>query len=64
MEEPRTINKTMGKILLILTVAIIRLDVDNGSPYAIPPDNPFADGVAGLPEIYAWGFRNPMALEF
>jgi glucose/arabinose dehydrogenase len=41
----------------------LRLDVDGGRPYAIPPDNPFAPGgeLAGMgrPEIYAWGFRNP-----
>jgi glucose/arabinose dehydrogenase len=42
---------------------VLRLDVDGGRPYAIPPDNPFAEaGVLagrGRPEIYAWGFRNP-----
>lgn len=39
--------------------ALLRLDLDGAAPYAIPPDNPFADGEAGQPEIYAWGFRNP-----
>ncbi|WAR09442.1 HIPL1-like protein [Mya arenaria] len=46
---------------------ILRIDVDKEDPvrmtaYSIPPDNPFADGVAALPEIYAWGLRNPYAL--
>jgi uncharacterized repeat protein (TIGR03806 family) len=41
----------------------LRIDVDNGTPYAIPPTNPFAGG-GGLPEIYAWGFRNPWRWSF
>jgi uncharacterized repeat protein (TIGR03806 family) len=36
----------------------LRIDVDGGVPYAIPPDNPFAQG-GGAPEVWAWGFRNP-----
>jgi uncharacterized repeat protein (TIGR03806 family) len=44
--------------------SIVRIDVDGGFPYVIPPDNPFADGVSGEPEIYAWGFRNPWAFSF
>ena len=40
--------------------SILRVDVSNTSvPYSIPPDNPFADGVGGRPEIYAYGLRNP-----
>ena len=44
--------------------AILRLDVDGGTPYAIPPDNPFADGVAGAPEVWLWGLRNPWRFSF
>jgi glucose/arabinose dehydrogenase len=42
---------------------ILRIDVDNGSPYGVPPDNPFV-GKAGLDEIYAYGFRNPFRMSF
>jgi len=37
---------------------ILRIDVNNGAPYGIPPDNPFVNG-PGKDEIYAYGFRNP-----
>lgn len=43
---------------------LLRLDVDGGDPYAIPADNPFADGARGLPEVYALGFRNPWSFSF
>jgi glucose/arabinose dehydrogenase len=43
---------------------LLRLDVDHGTPYAIPPDNPYADGVGGRPEIWASGLRNPWRFAF
>jgi glucose/arabinose dehydrogenase len=46
----------MGKIL--------RLDVDNGNPYSVPKDNPFANGKEGRPEIWAYGVRNPWRMHF
>lgn len=42
---------------------VIRIDVDSGAPYAIPAGNPFV-GMAGLDEIYAYGFRNPYRFSF
>lgn len=42
---------------------ILRIDVDNASPYVIPPDNPYANG-GGLPEIWAIGLRNPWRFSF
>lgn len=42
---------------------ILRIDVNRGSPYAIPHDNPFV-GKAGRDEIYAFGFRNPYRFSF
>ncbi len=43
--------------------SVLRIDVDGGSPFAIPPDNPFV-GIAGNDEIYAYGFRNPYRFSF
>lgn len=55
----QNINAALGKVH--------RLDVDSppdpGLNYAIPPTNPFV-GVAGLDEIYAFGFRNPFKFSF
>ncbi len=36
----------------------------DGRPYAIPPDNPFADGVNGAPEVWQYGLRNPWRFSF
>ncbi len=40
---------------------ILRLDVDGGDPYGIPADNLFGEG---LPEIWAYGLRNPWRFSF
>jgi glucose/arabinose dehydrogenase len=42
---------------------ILRIDIDAGAPYAIPPSNPFANG-GGKPEIFALGVRNPWRPSF
>jgi Glucose/sorbosone dehydrogenases len=42
---------------------ILRIDIDNGTPYGIPPGNPFIDK-PGLDEIFAFGFRNPYRMSF
>jgi len=51
----QNIDTLLGKLL--------RLDVDHGSPYAIPADNPFA-GRAGADEIWVLGLRNPWRFSF
>jgi glucose/arabinose dehydrogenase len=43
--------------------SILRIDIDQGNPYAIPSDNPFVNG-SGLPEQWAFGFRNPYRFSF
>jgi hypothetical protein len=53
-----------GQKLDTLLGKVLRLDVDHGVPYGIPKDNPFADGKKGLPEIYAYGLRNPWGISF
>jgi len=48
----------------ILLGKILRIDVDGGTPYAIPPDNPFVDSASYLDEIWALGVRNPWRFTF
>ncbi|MGH2380789.1 MAG: PQQ-dependent sugar dehydrogenase [Candidatus Limnocylindria bacterium] len=43
---------------------ILRLDVSEAGAYAIPDDNPFADGSGGAPEVYLYGLRNPWRFSF
>lgn len=51
---------------------VLRIDVDMlpgnapgaNNQYAIPADNPFVDEPGALPEIYAYGLRNPYRLSF
>jgi glucose/arabinose dehydrogenase len=43
---------------------MLRLDVDGGTPYAIPPSNPFVGAGNPLDEIWAKGFRNPFRFSF
>ena len=65
-----------GQLLTTLLGKILRIDVNNGSPYGIPSGatgNPYAGnalcGVTGAgpqncPEIFAYGFRNPWRITF
>ena len=43
--------------------SLLRIDVDGGDPFAIPPDNPFV-GRPGADEIWAYGLRNPWRFAF
>jgi glucose/arabinose dehydrogenase len=43
---------------------MLRIDVDHGSPFAVPSDNPFAGRAGALPTIWAYGLRNPFRFSF
>ena len=43
---------------------ILRIDVHNGNPYAIPSTNPFVDSATAVHEIWAYGLRNPWRFSF
>jgi glucose/arabinose dehydrogenase len=52
-----------GQNLGSLLGKLLRIDVDSGAPYGIPPGNPFtADGQR--PEIWSYGLRNPWRFSF
>lgn len=57
-DEAQNLMSYLGKIL--------RIDVDTDiGPYLIPTDNPFLDqGEEALPEIFAYGLRNPWKFSF
>ncbi len=46
-----------------LLAKLLRINVDGGDPYSIPPANPFAKG-GGRGEIWATGLRNPWRFAF
>jgi glucose/sorbosone dehydrogenase len=52
-QNPRSL---LGKLLRFTPIA--------GGGRAIPADNPYADGAAGEPEIWALGLRNPWRFSF
>ncbi|MEJ2357320.1 MAG: PQQ-dependent sugar dehydrogenase [Deinococcales bacterium] len=54
----------MAQRLDTLRGKVLRIDVDHGDPYAIPPDNPFVDRQGARGEIWALGFRNPWKFTF
>lgn len=43
---------------------MLRIDIDNGSPYSIPATNPFVGDPTTLDEIWALGLRNPWRFSF
>jgi glucose/arabinose dehydrogenase len=52
----QSLENLLGKIL--------RIDVNNGDPYAIPPGNPFSGAGGAKREIWSLGWRNPWRFSF
>ena len=55
------LDTLLGKILRL---DVLGPDATAAEPYAIPSDNPYASGAAGLPEIWLRGLRNPWRIRF
>jgi uncharacterized repeat protein (TIGR01451 family) len=55
LNHAQNINTLLG--------AMLRLDVDRGTPYSTPADNPYV-GREGRDEIWAIGLRNPWRFSF
>lgn len=56
-----------GQNTRVLLGKMLRIDVNRteaGRSYAIPPDNPFVGKPDFLPEIFAYGLRNPWRYSF
>lgn len=49
---------------MVLLGKMLRIDVDHGNPYAIPPTNPYAPSLSIRNEIWAYGLRNPWRFSF
>ncbi|HST08430.1 MAG TPA: PQQ-dependent sugar dehydrogenase, partial [Gemmatimonadaceae bacterium] len=52
-----------GQNTMVLLGKLLRIDVDRGDPYSVPPGNPYAKG-GGRGEIWALGLRNPWRFAF
>src|SRR5439155_21388839 len=43
---------------------MLRIDVDAGTPFAVPSDNPFVSTSGAFPAVWAYGLRNPWRFSF
>jgi hypothetical protein len=54
-----------GQDLSELLASILRLDVQSGTSYTVPSDNPFVgQQPASRPEVWSYGLRNPWRFSF
>lgn len=58
--DPNNHGQDLGQLL----GKILRIDVDHGTPFAIPPSNPYFALSAARNEIWASGLRNPWRFSF
>ena len=57
----------MGQRVDLISGGVLRLDInraDAGKNYAVPSDNPFVGQPGVMPELWAYGLRNPWRLAF
>ena len=52
----QNLGRALGKML--------RIDVNSGNPYAVPVSNPFVGTSGAVPEVWAYGLRNPFRFSF
>ena len=58
--DPDENAQNLGRML----AKLIRIEPKPDGGYTIPPDNPFRNRAGALPEIYAYGLRNPYRFSF
>jgi len=58
--DPLHTGQDIGDLLS----SILRIDVRQGKPYSIPPDNPFVGLAGARPEVWCYGLRNPWRMNF
>ena len=56
MHNGQSLGTPLGKML--------RIDVNTGSPFGVPSDNPFLARPGAFPAIWAYGLRNPWRFSF
>lgn len=53
-----------GQDLTELLGSILRIDVQSGTSYTVPADNPFVGLAGARPEVWSYGLRNPWRFSF